>query len=82
MFHNEAAKQGIQLSKDTEIPREVVLFLNPLLIEDRNLSVEIFKSYSTVVGSSNQRKQQTRARDKPQKMNKIAEAFKILSGTI
>ena len=53
MFHNEAAKQGIQLSKDTEIPREVVLFLNPLLIEDRNLSVEIFKSYSTVVGSSN-----------------------------
>ena len=82
MFHKEAAKQGIQLSKDTEIPREVVLFLNPLLIEDRNLSVEIFKSYNTVAGSSNQRKQQTKARDKPQKMNRMPEAFKLLSGTI
>ena len=53
MFHNEVVKQGIQLSNDTEIPKKVVLFLNPLLIEDKNLSVEIFKSYNTVVGSSN-----------------------------
>ena len=53
MFHKEAAKQGIQLSNDTEIPKKVVLFLNPLLIEDKNLSVEIFKSYNTVVGLSN-----------------------------